>query len=151
VIVCASTVLAATLTVACPPTTAVHPAAHVAPTSAGPTPGEEVDVPPSSTSSPAPSLTGPCVASWYGEPHRGLTQANREPFDPDALTVAAWDYPFGTVLEVHHQGVTVEVEVTDRGPARRLGRCLDLSLAAFEVLAPAGAGLIDVEYRQVDR
>lgn len=148
-IVCAAT-LAAALT--CPPI--VPPVSLPAgPPDPAPGPVEVADAPASPGTAPVPpgtSATTPtCTASWYGEAHRGLTTASGAPFDPDAFTVAAWDYPFGTVLEVHHEGATVEVTVTDRGPARRLDRCLDLSAAAFEQLAPAGAGLIDVEYREV--
>ena len=40
------------------------------------------------------------VASWYGEDHRGKLMANGRPFDPDALTCATWDHPFGTRLKV---------------------------------------------------
>lgn len=105
---------------------------------------------PSPVVEPAPAGEGgPCVASFYGEAHRGLTTASGAPFDPDAFTVAAWDHDFGSVLAVHHGGETVEVEVTDRGPARSLDRCLDLSAAAFEALAPRAAGVIDVTYEVV--
>lgn len=97
------------------------------------------------------SLSPPsCVASWYGggEPLNELT-ASGETFDPDGLSVAAWDYPFGTVLEVWAGGRSVRVTVNDRGPARRLGRCLDLSRAAFGRLGPLDVGLLDVTYRVV--
>lgn len=72
--------------------------------------------------------------------------ANGQPFDPDALTAAVWDVPFGTQLQVTAvpSGRSVVVEVTDRGPARRLGRCIDLSRAAFEAIADLGQGLAEV-------
>lgn len=87
-----------------------------------------------------------CTASWYGEAHRGLLTASGVPFDPDGLTAASWDHDFGTVLEVTavESGRTVHVEVTDRGPARRLERCVDLSAAAFARLVPLGVGLVEV-------
>lgn len=168
-ILCAVSIFAALLTSGCPdpdlpdlagatprlPATAPTAAPGGGAAGEGAAPASSPD--PSSSvgdgESPADDDTyvGPCTASWYGEQHRGLTTASGEPFDPDAMTAAAWDYPFGTTLEVVYQGTTVEVVVTDRGPAHRLGRCLDLSEAAFAVLAPTGAGLIDVEYRKVDR
>jgi rare lipoprotein A len=93
-----------------------------------------------------------CVASWYGggEPLNELT-ASGEPFDSTGMNVAAWDYPFGTVLEVTGNGRTVEVTVNDRGPARRLGRCLDLTKAAFGMLASTDEGLLTVSYKIVDK
>jgi len=86
-------------------------------------------------------------ASWYGEQHRGLPMANGQPFNPDRLTAASWFYPLGTKVVVAHDGRRVVVEVTDRGPAKRLvhqGRKIDLSRAAFARLAPTEVGLIDV-------
>lgn len=95
------------------------------------------------------------VASWYGEAYRGKTMANGQPFDPDALTCAAWNWPLGTVLSVryrHPRGYyrsdyrSVMVTVTDRGPDKRLNRLIDLSSRAFRHLAgDLGLGLIDVE------
>lgn len=89
----------------------------------------------------------PCVASWYGggEPLNEFT-ASGVPFDAEALAVAAWDYPFGTVLEVSGNGRSVRVTVNDRGPARRLGRCLDLTKAAYSVLDSLDSGLLEVTY-----
>jgi rare lipoprotein A len=87
------------------------------------------------------------VASWYGDEHRGLPMANGKPFNPDKLTAASWFYPLGTRVVVAHAGRSVVVEVTDRGPARRLvkeGRKIDLSHAAFAKLADPDLGLIDV-------
>lgn len=84
-------------------------------------------------------------ASWYGEEHRGKRMANGRPFDPDALTCASWFHPFGTLLRVAHGDKVVVVQVTDRGPARRLvaaGREIDLSHAAFRRLADPRVGLV---------
>jgi len=85
-------------------------------------------------------------ASWYGEEFRGKIQANGYPFDPDALTCASYDYPLGTKLWVQNvaNGKTVEVVVTDRGPARKLKRILDLSRAAFASIADPKDGIINV-------
>lgn len=89
-------------------------------------------------------------ASWYGESHRGLPMANGQPFDPNRLTAASWVYPLGTKVLVTHDSQSVVVEITDRGPAKRLfrkGRKIDLSRAAFATLADPDIGLIDVTLR----
>jgi rare lipoprotein A len=90
------------------------------------------------------------TASWYGEEHRGLPMANRQPFDPDALTCASWFHPLGTRLTITRaDGLpgSVEVVVTDRGPHRRLvrqGRLVDLSRAAFARIEGLEMGLVEV-------
>ncbi len=90
------------------------------------------------------------VASWYGDELRGRLMANGKPFDPDRFTCASWHYPLGTVLRVTLAGSSrsVTVVVTDRGPARRLRREIDLSRAAFARLAPTSVGLIKVSVSQ---
>jgi rare lipoprotein A (peptidoglycan hydrolase) len=87
-----------------------------------------------------------CVSSWYGAELAGATMANGAPFDPDRATAASWDVPLGARLAVTNPatGATVEVVVTDRGPRRSLGRCLDLSRSAFEQIADPNVGLVDV-------
>ena len=86
-------------------------------------------------------------ASWYGEEHRDLPMANGQRFDPDRLTAASWSFALGTKVVVTHANRSVVVEITDRGPAKRLfqeGRKIDLSRAAFAKLADPDLGLIDV-------
>jgi rare lipoprotein A len=86
-------------------------------------------------------------ASWYGEKHRGLPMANGQGFNPDKLTAASWFFELGTKVVVTHAHRSVVVEITDRGPARRLvnqGRKIDLSRTAFAKLADPDLGLIDV-------
>lgn len=87
------------------------------------------------------------IASWYGEELRGRPMANTKPFDPDKLTCAHWDHPLGTKLKVTNikNGKSVIVRVTDRGPAKRLNRIIDLSAAAFKHLAKPEVGLIRVK------
>ena len=90
-------------------------------------------------------------ASWYGEEHRGLPMANGQRFNPDKLTAASWFFELGTRIVVTHANRTVVVEITDRGPAKRLvneGRKIDLSRAAFAKLANPDLGLIDVTVRR---
>lgn len=97
----------------------------------------------------APATLG-AVASWYGPECQGRTMANGKPFDYNKLTCASYHYPLGTRLNVTYYDVatgakkTVKVTVTDRGPAKRLNRSIDLSRAAFRRLAPLGRGLINV-------
>ena len=96
----------------------------------------------------------PCLASWYGEEHRGKLMANGKRFDPDKLTAASWFYPLGTTVRVTlasagstQQARSVLVTITDRGPAKRLvrqGRQIDLAHAAFRALAPPEWGLVEV-------
>jgi rare lipoprotein A len=90
-------------------------------------------------------------ASWYGEEYRGRLMANGKPFNPDALTCAIWDYPFGTRLRVWAGGYrSIDVTVTDRGPDKKLKRLIDLSEAAFAALAPTDVGLLNVTIAVLD-
>ena len=91
------------------------------------------------------------VASWYGEEHRGRRMANGDRFDPDRLTCASWRFPLGSVVRVSVAGRHVDVVVTDRGPARRLRREIDLSRAAFAIIGDPRGGLIDVDVRLLTR
>lgn len=99
--------------------------------------------------SKAPSALG-AVASWYGPECQGREMANCKPFDYNKLTCASYNYPLGTRLNVVYYELatgtkkTVKVTVTDRGPAKRLHRSIDLSQAAFARLAPLSRGLIKV-------
>ncbi len=92
-------------------------------------------------------------ASWYGEKYRGAMCADgKTRFDPDKMTCASWDYPFGTLLEVSYGGRKVRVRVTDRGPSMkyyRKGRKLDLSKAAFGKLEKTEKGIITVKVIKV--
>lgn len=89
------------------------------------------------------------LASWYGEDHRGRTMANGQPFNPDRLTCATWNYRFGQLLKVTNTktGKWVVVICTDRGPNKRFKprRCVDLSAAAFAKIADKKAGLVPVK------
>lgn len=96
------------------------------------------------------------VCSWYGPGFDGNIAASGEVFDQNAMTAAHYDLPFGTIVELEHNGNRVIVEINDRGPycfnALRSGylkrhptRDIDLSQAAFEKLAPLGAGIIDAK------
>jgi rare lipoprotein A len=94
-----------------------------------------------------------CEASWYGPGFEGRPTASGEPFDPQDLTAAIHDLPFGTLVVVTRTdtGDAVTVRVNDRGPflwdngwKRHPTRCIDLSRAAMNVLGGLGEGVIDV-------
>lgn len=93
------------------------------------------------------------TASWYSESDPGinLTTANGEIFDDSQWTCASWDFPFGTWLRVTNLSneKMVFCRVNDRGPAKRLGRLIDLTKSAFHEIAPLGAGLVSVKVEMV--
>ena len=89
-------------------------------------------------------------ASWYGREwehgkHRGR-MANGSQFNRHRLTAASYAFPLGTVLEVLNlrNGKRTEVVVTDRGPARRLNRLLDLSEGAASKLGFQRDGVANI-------
>lgn len=83
------------------------------------------------------------LVTWYGENFHGRTMANGDIFDMyDPTLAASKDWPLGTRLRVSHQGRSIEVVVSDRGAFTHE---LDLSQAAFELLAPLSRGMIEVE------
>jgi rare lipoprotein A len=93
---------------------------------------------------------GTALASWYGGAkgeRLSRRTASGERFNPGALTCAHRSLPFGTRLRVGFRGRSVVVRVTDRGPAARTGRSLDLSRAAAAVLGltRAGVGRVTIE------
>ena len=105
---------------------------------------------PPETSSTTPSPGRPVArrvftgrASYYAY-HGGKT-ASGEPFRPHALTAAHRILPFGTRVRVTDIETTksVEVVITDRGPALR-DRVLDLSLGAARALEIGSRGIIQV-------
>jgi rare lipoprotein A len=94
------------------------------------------------------------LASWYGEEHRGKLMANGQRFDPERFTAASWDHPMGAKLRVSTpNGFSVVVEVTDRGPHKRLvrkeKRIIDLSVAAFKELAGPELGLVQIKIERI--
>lgn len=102
----------------------------------------------------AAALTGACrkelegTASWYSQSDPGVRRhtANGEVFRDSEKTCASWDFEFGTLLQVTNRenGRSVTCRVNDRGPAKRLGRLIDLSRSAFQEIAPLKKGLIRV-------
>jgi rare lipoprotein A (peptidoglycan hydrolase) len=81
------------------------------------------------------------VASWYGAEFAGHPTASGEIFDPDKLTAAHADLPFGTYLIVTNtvNDKKIAVRVNDRGPFVK-SRILDISRAAAERLDMLATG-----------
>lgn len=85
-------------------------------------------------------------ASWYGESYRGHPMTNGQPFDPEAMTCAAQQWPLGSLLRVTAltTGRGAIVEVTDRGPAQWTGCIVDLSSRAFRRICDPQKGRTQV-------
>ena len=109
--------------------------------------------PPAAAVSSQAAKTG--IASYYGlhpkREHLNPDTAMNIPFCPHLLEAAMWDIPLGSVVEVTNiaNGRKVWVRITDRGPARRLGRLIDLTAYAFSQIASLRRGLIKVRVRVV--
>ncbi len=89
------------------------------------------------------------IASWYGQQHQGKIMANGKLFDSRAFTTASRTLPLGAWIRVFNlrNGKSADVQVTDRGPNKRLrGRILDLSEAAAKKLGFQRDGLTVVAF-----
>lgn len=75
----------------------------------------------------------------------GNTTASGETYDPNKLTVAHRELPFGTQVEFRHKGKTVVARVNDRGPKHR-NRDFDVSLGTAKELGITQAGIARVTY-----
>ncbi len=88
------------------------------------------------------------IASWYSQldPFINLRTANGELFDDTKMSCASWDFHFGTRLKITNlsNGKSVVCVVNDRGPAKRLGRLVDLTRAAFRKIENPRLGLVKV-------
>ena len=92
------------------------------------------------------------IASYYGNGEKlNKHTANKEVFNPNILTCATYNYPFNTMLKVTNMsnGKSVIVRVNDRGPNKRLGRVIDLTISAFRKIASLDNGLITVRIDMV--
>jgi len=92
------------------------------------------------------------IASWYGGGEKlNKYTASGEIFDPEGYTCASWYYPFGTYLKVTNlrNGKSVIVRVNDRGPAKRLGRIVDLTKKAFSEIEDLKRGLVRVRVEKI--
>lgn len=66
---------------------------------------------------------------------------------------ASYEWPLGTWVwvcrDIGQPPKCVEAVILDRGPARRLGRLIDVSPEIFKVLYPLGQGLGNVRVREI--
>lgn len=89
-------------------------------------------------------------ASYYADMFEGQTTASGEIFSNAEYTAAHRTFPFGTRVRVTQKESlkSVVVRINDRGPYAD-GRVIDLSSAAFSVLAPLSNGLTEVILQKV--
>lgn len=84
-------------------------------------------------------------ASHYGEELAGQKTANGEIFNPELLTAAHKELPFGTIVQVGNPRTrkSVRVRINDRGPF--VGdREIDLSTAAARAIGFSGVGKLHI-------
>lgn len=88
------------------------------------------------------------IASYYHKTLEGGHTSSGESFSNKNFTAAHRKLSFGTHLKVTNlrNGKSVEVTVNDRGPYTK-NFTLDLSQAAFSVIAPLSNGIIPIEYK----
>ena len=105
---------------------------------------------PTPTPSPTPDSAGWQVveegrATWYGPGFEGNTTACGEIFNPSDLTAASNTLPCGTLARVTNTdtGLSVIVRINDRGGFYP-PLMIDLSWAAFDVIAPLSSGTVPV-------
>jgi rare lipoprotein A len=93
------------------------------------------------SASPTATLTGTCVASWYGD--SGTT-------GPAIAMAAHRNLPVGSSLRITNlaNGLSTVVRITGR-VRTATGRCLNLSRSAFAALAKLRTGLINVRYEML--
>lgn len=91
------------------------------------------------------------VASYYGDGFNGRLTASGRVFNNNELMAAHRTLPFGTKVKVTNvsTGASIIVEVTDRGPYVD-GRVIDLSMSAFESIAPLSSGVVHVTLEVAD-
>ena len=80
------------------------------------------------------------AASWYGS---GRRTANGEAFNPNGMTAAHRNLPFGTRLRVVNEsnGRSVVVRINDRGPFVG-GRIIDLARGPARALGISGVSRV---------
>lgn len=92
-------------------------------------------------------------ASYYADKFNGRRTASGRTFDNTKYTAAHRKLPFGTMLKVTNEssGLSVEVEVTDRGPFTK-GREIDLSKRAFmDITRNKGRGALQVTIEIIEK
>lgn len=93
------------------------------------------------------------IASWYGPGFHGRRTASGKRFNTNHMTAAHRTLPFGTKVLVTNlnNDKTVEVEINDRGPAKKTQRLIDLSKAAAKKLGFASAGVTKVRVEVIEK
>lgn len=107
-------------------------------------------------SHPASAYTDPkpefCVASWYSPTTARFGQhiAAGGYYSPESMTCAHKKLPFGTGVKVTDLATkrSIICVIDDRGPYVK-GRCIDLSIAAANVLGLTAKGLARVKVEVV--
>ena len=81
----------------------------------------------------------------------GKRTANGERFNPNGLTAAHRNLPFGTKVQVTNikTGKSVIVRINDRGPFIK-NRVIDLSFGAAKVVGLNRSGIAKVKFRVMD-
>src|SRR5580704_14701080 len=84
-------------------------------------------------------------ASWYGQEFDGKKTANGERFDPESLTAAHPNLPFGSIVRVVNprNGKYELVRINDRGPYQE-GREIDVSYRVARKLGLIHSGVNQV-------
>lgn len=90
-------------------------------------------------------------ASWYGA-ESGTHTVSGEKYRPNDMTVAHRTMSFGAKLRItdHHTGRAVICRVSDRGPAKRTGRVVDLSKGCASALGIIRRGIAMVSLEVVN-
>ncbi len=88
--------------------------------------------------------------SMYGEEFHGDGTAFGETFDMHAITAAHRSFPHNTLVKVTNidNDKSVTVRINDRGPYID-GRDMDLSVAAFTMIAPRSQGLLRARFERL--
>ena len=90
------------------------------------------------------------IASWYGKDFNGLTTANGETYNMNALTAAHKTLPLPSYVRVTNleNGRSIVLRVNDRGPFVN-GRIIDVSQRASQLLGFNGNGTARVRVRVI--
>ncbi len=91
-------------------------------------------------------------ASYYANKFNGKRTASGQKFDNSKYTAAHRKLPFGTKLRITNEanGLSVIVEITDRGPFSR-GREIDLSRKAFmDIASNKNSGGVIVKIEEIN-
>jgi rare lipoprotein A len=88
-------------------------------------------------------------ATYYSDSLAGHRTASGDRYNPNALTAASPNLPFGTLIRVSRpeKRLSVVVRINDRGPFGDADRILDLSRSAAKKLAMLSDGVVRVRVK----